>query len=316
MVRKRALVPSLGVAAVLAGQLGCASWQSVGTPLAMPSLTGTAAHRDELPKDQAVQACLAVAQSLDKGNNDAVAREQYEKVLQLDPNNQKAARRLAVLYDRTGDFAKADIEYAKLAKARPRDADLFNDWGYSFYARTKWADAEKHLRHALEIDATHARARCNLGLALGQQGRYGEALEAFTKVVTPAEAHCNLAFVYWTQGKLEDARRECLLATSTDATCTKAQEILAQLDLPPRTDDRSVAAAPRRGTDHSPQQKRAELRAQAEAAVAQLGTPSASGDEPKPVYRSPNGMAWVPVPAKTVAPAGPSGAASGTITWE
>src|SRR5262249_6481515 len=144
----------------------------------------------------------------------------------------------------------ADAEYHKLAKAKPRDADLFNDWGYSYYQRTQWKEAEKQLRKALELDPRHARACCNLGLVLGQEGRYDEALQQFRTVVGEAEAHCNLACVYWTQGKIEEARRECYQANQLTPSCTKSVDILAALDQigkPQEATEKLAAAPPRRG---------------------------------------------------------------------
>ena len=129
----------LGLTATLHVLCGCSLTKDSASQ--MGSLTGlsgeASASSAELPTAKAVQACLAVAQNLERASNDAEAIDQYEKILRLDPGNPKATRRLAVLYDRRCDYARADAEYQKLAKARPRDADLFNDWGYSFYQRNK-----------------------------------------------------------------------------------------------------------------------------------------------------------------------------------
>ena len=45
----------------------------------------------------------------------------------------------------------------------------------------------------------------NLGLALAQQGKQAEALEAFSHAVSTAEAHANVAFVLAVQGKKAEA---------------------------------------------------------------------------------------------------------------
>src|SRR5262249_9798476 len=96
-----------------------------------------------------------------------------------------------------------------------------------------YAEAEKKLRRALELDRNHNRALCNLGLVLGHQKRYQEAFQAFRAAgVSEADAHCNLGFVYWSQGKLDDARRECKAALEKRAGSTKPMDMLAQLDRP------------------------------------------------------------------------------------
>lgn len=324
MAGTREWIALVGLAALL-GPGGCA-WKA-GEVAPLASVTGLngkpASGTEELPASQAIQACLAVAQNLEKTNNDAGAIEQYEKIARLDPGNQKASRRLAVLYDRRCDYVKADAEYQKLAKARGRDADLFNDWGYSYYQRTNWTDSEKQLRKALELDPQHARAHCNLGLVLGQQGRYDEAFRQFRSVVNEAEAHCNMAFVYWTQGKAEEARRECEKANQIDPACTKSLDILAALNQAAKPADAAEklasAPAPRRGGERQ-RPSREQLEAEARSTLSHADAPGqasglGTGEGARPVYRSPNGTAWVPVTPKKGSETAPQ-VSSGTISWE
>src|SRR5262249_9711551 len=182
-----------------------------------------------------------------------------------------AWRRLAVLYDRKNEFSKSEAFYKKVAAALPRDADLLNDWGYSYYLRNNWTEAESKLRKALEIDRKHARAHSNLGLVLGQQGKYAEALSMFRESdISEAEAHCNLAFVYLTQGKFDDAKAECLQARKTDPSCSKAQEMLARLDQPPETGGGAAAKAKNTAPSLGPDEKRAKALALAGQARAKL----------------------------------------------
>jgi Flp pilus assembly protein TadD len=332
----------LGCVGALVSQLGCMTSKTetpseIGLPASMTAqLPTTPAQPDELPRKQAVQASLAVAQNLDRAKNDEGAIEQYEKVLKLDAHNLVAWRRLAVLYDRKNEFSKADAFYKKVAAAQPRDADLFNDWGYSYYLRNNWTEAEGKLRKALEIEPKHARAHSNLGLVLGQQGKYAEALKMFREAeVSEAEAHCNLAFVYLTQGKLEEAKAECHVARKDDPACLKAQEMLARLEPPPQE-----GAKPKNGTHplYADEKRAKALALAAEARVklstaetspATLGQPGniapgealpAPGGPGKPDYRSPSGISWVPVaktpPAPPPPPAPQGQGVPGTVTFD
>src|SRR5262249_5894362 len=150
-----------------------------------------------------------VAQEMDTAGNDEGALQQYEKILAAEPGNPIAMRRLCVLYDRRGAFEKAEPLYKKLAALHPKDADLIADWGYSCYLRAgkeNWAEAEKKLRRALELNPGLARAHNNLGMVLGQRERYDDALREFRVAgLSEAQAHCNLAFVYWTKYRLDEA---------------------------------------------------------------------------------------------------------------
>lgn len=258
----------------------------IGTRSTLPPAVGTAKPSldpTELPAAQAMQASLAVAEKLDRAGNEAAAIDQYEKVMRLDPKNAQVARRLAVLHDRRGEFAKADVEYRKATTALPRDADLLNDWGYSYYLRNNWSEAETKLRQALKVDPRHTRARCNLGLVLGQQGRYPEAMKTFREAqLSEAEAHSNLGFVYWTQGKLDEARQQCRLALQKDSGCNKSLELLTQLDRPARPAADVVTASHDRpkAVQAKPAVMPAEAKVQEPANV---------------IYRSPSGVRWAPV---------------------
>ena len=216
----------LGLCGSVLVQAGCAALP----PGAVPGWPSAAAPTDELPPDKAIQACLVVAQNMEKNGSEAEAIGQYERVERLDPADLQVTRHLALLYDRRCDFTKADTEYRKLAKAKPRDSDTYNDWGYSYYERHQWVEAESKLNYALKLNPANSRARANLGLVLGQQERYQEAFEAFRPIVGDAQAHVNLAFVFWSKGKLQEARRECQAAQRLEPTCRQANAMLAQLD--------------------------------------------------------------------------------------
>jgi Tfp pilus assembly protein PilF len=240
------------LAGLLLGQAGCIAPSAYLTTAVLPAAP---AARDELPKDKAIQTSLTFARNLDKSGSDDGAIEQYEKVLHLSPDHPEAIRRLAVLYDRRADFTNAEAAYKKLARMQPRDADLMCDWGYSCYLRNNWKEAEAKLRRALDLDKHHARARCNLGLVLGQQDRFDEAYQMFRQAgLDEADAHCDMAFIYWTRGRsyYDRARRECILARQLNPACSKAQELLAQLDEAHKT--RPGRAAARATTQERPAQ--------------------------------------------------------------
>jgi Flp pilus assembly protein TadD len=270
------------------------------------------ADKSEPKAAEVVRLCLVTGRVLDKHNDVAGAITQYERVLKYDPNNYQAVRRLAVLYDRSRppDFSKAEAFYQRLAKHSPRDADLFNDWGYSYYLREQKTEAEKCLRQALQMDPNHKRAHSNLGLVLGQQKRYQEAFEAFRAAgVSEAEAHSNLAFVYLSQGKREDACRECRIAQRLSPSCKPAQDMLAKLDSAADEAPRALASRTERPRPRRPDREAvrqslpAEFRREPSASApvatndAEPGTRSSAGGEaPAPVYTSPNGTKWMPVP--------------------
>jgi Tfp pilus assembly protein PilF len=188
-------------------------------------------HDKDLPPQEQARLQAGTAEELEKGGDELHAIALYEKARQTDPaGHQKVCRRLAVLYDRQGDFQAALAEYHKALELAPRDADLLNDLGYGYYSRGRWAESEKALRQALALKPKHQRALMNLGLCLGEQGRYAEALELFGQVVTPAQAQCNLAFVLTTQHKWPQARQAYQKALELDPDIPLARAALAKLE--------------------------------------------------------------------------------------
>lgn len=234
----RAVSHGLVVAGIIA-LIGCktATPQTTtdGKPglLIGPEATGQAQPPAELPSKEAAKVCLRTAQEYEKNGKTEEAIALYEKARGTDPSTAKfASRHLAVLYDRMGDFSKAMDEYETLLKAQPKDSDLLNDLGYSYYSRGEWANAEASLAKAVQCDPNNKRAWVNLGLARGQLGKWDESLQAFGKAVRPAEAHSNLAFVLATQGKSAEAKAEYRQALAIDPNLRVAQMALARMERP------------------------------------------------------------------------------------
>lgn len=221
------------VAAALLGNVGCVQrgqlFGEAKPPSSLPAAPGGSA--DELPGKETAGLCMTMAESLDKDGKEADAIAYYERARHLEPSlNDRAARRLAVLYDRQDEQAKALTEFQTLLKKRPKDAGLLNDLGYSYYNRGQWAEAEVQLRKAVAADKTSKRAWVNLGLALAQQGKYQEGLDAFGKVVSPAESQANLAFVLMTQGKKDEAAVAYRKALELEPTLKTARTGLEKID--------------------------------------------------------------------------------------
>jgi tetratricopeptide (TPR) repeat protein len=156
-----------------------------------------------------------------------------------------------VLYDRLGNATRAVPEFERAVKEHPRDADLLNDLGYHHYNLGRWAEAEKTLRQAVEINPKHTCAWTNLGMTLAQQGRTRESLEAFGHCVGPAEAQCNLGFLLTTQGKREEAKSAYHEALRLEPGLQLAKSALAKLE-EPAGHGAAAPDAPTAGTQSSP----------------------------------------------------------------
>jgi len=218
-----------------AGAGGVPAWLAAKTDFGPAGPTGsTPAAPTDLAANEAAALALAMAEGLEKDGKDSDAAACYERARQLDPaTGDRAAHRLAILYDRNDEQAKAMAEFTSLLKKRPRDAALLCDVGYSHYNRGRWAEAEVLLRKAVAADRTSKRAWNNLGLALAMQGKEREAVEAFEKAVTPAEAQANLGFCLAVQGKRDEAKAAYRRALVLEPALRTAQAALTRLDAPP-----------------------------------------------------------------------------------
>src|SRR5690606_7668580 len=90
--------------------------------------------------------------------------------------------------------------------------------------------AEEVLRAAVAADPRHQRSLNNLGLVLGHQGRFDEALAQFRSGGTEAEAYANLAFVLAYHGRFEEAKRNYSIALTKNPRLKVAAEALVELD--------------------------------------------------------------------------------------
>lgn len=246
------------LATMLAATVGCRTVPLPSLPQASkhsepisqlaPPADGKSESTDkDLPPAEAARLCIAAAEECHKHGDELYALLEYEKARKFDPSC-KVSRQVAVIYDRLGDFVKAQEEYRIALQQSPHDADLLNDMGYGYYARGRFAEAEKYLRQALSSKPKHARATMNLGLCLGAQEKYQETLELFEKVVTPAQAQCNLAFILTTHHHWPEARRAYEQALQLDPDIPLARAALAKLDKAehqPAKETRTAQAPPK-----------------------------------------------------------------------
>lgn len=137
---------------------------------------------------------------------------------------------------KTLSWAGKSAEAARLARMASEllgnDAECHFIQGLDAAERKQWHEAEAHYRAALALEPDFLKARQNLGVALGRQGRDEEAAEAYRAAlaISPdhANAHYNLALVLERLGRLDDARRHMKQAVRLDPRDVDAREILAE----------------------------------------------------------------------------------------
>jgi Flp pilus assembly protein TadD len=184
--------------------------------------------------------------SLDKPGRGHDARE-------LARRKATAHRKLAVVFDRLGQFAQSDVHFKAALKLAPDDPKVWNNAGYSLYIQGRWEEAERTLRTAARLAPDDPTVATNLGLALAAEGKVDEALEVMAKAVGPAAARANIGYVLAATGHRAAAVAQYRLALDLQPGLPEAEAALARLardgepsasakitDLPPLPDDPSI----------------------------------------------------------------------------
>jgi Flp pilus assembly protein TadD len=174
------------------------------------------------------------------------ARKVYEEIRQKHPDHVEATHRLGIVADVQRRHAEAEQLFLLALEREPRNPAILADLGYCYYLQGQLAKAEAALVKAVRLEPSNQRYWNNLGLALGHQGRYDEALDCFRKASSEADAQYNLAFIYASQERTEEAKRCFQAALAHDPTHRRAREALASFEayerMPPHLRDLEVAS--------------------------------------------------------------------------
>ena len=129
-----------------------------------------------------VEALLAEGQRSLQENRIPEARRAYNEVLQLLPDDPTAHHGLAMAADLTENWAEAEDHYRQALRARPRDANLLCDIGYSYLLQNRYSEAASYLAQAVQINPDHENAHANLALLDVRQGNREAARKRLTQL--------------------------------------------------------------------------------------------------------------------------------------
>jgi Flp pilus assembly protein TadD len=169
------------------------------------------------------EALAAARQSYEAGRLDQ-AEEQYQEILQADPDQVDALHLLGVITGRTGRYDLA-VRYLQAALERKPDlAAAHNNLGMVFVTRGQLPQAVASFRDALRCKPDYGAALNNLGNALRELGHLEEAvailLESVRLCPDSAEARTNLALAVATQRKRDE---ECKAPVAADSSAGAAR---------------------------------------------------------------------------------------------
>ena len=145
-----------------------------------------------------VKSLLAEGQQALQENRISDAGRAYKEVLAFLPDDPTAHHGMAMAADLTENWTEAEEHYRQALRARPRDANLLCDIGYSYLLQNRYSEASSYLSQAIQINPNHENAHTNLALLDVRQGnpeaarsrlmqRYGEK-EKVTQILAALQS--------------------------------------------------------------------------------------------------------------------------------
>ncbi len=114
----------------------------------------------------------------------------FDKAIELNPNDAEAHLRLGVVWSKKGDHDRAIAYFNEAVKLRPKDAMMYIHRGVTYDEMGDFDQAIADFSRAINLDPTNALAHHNRGLSYSHRGRTytqrgmtSNALEDFDKAI-------------------------------------------------------------------------------------------------------------------------------------
>ena len=172
----------------------------------------------------------------EKLNRIDLAEQEYRKALELNPLNVRAMVNLGDLLEKKDhDWTASEALYRQALQADSGDSQALLALGRSLVHQNKYAEAEKHIRKALEFDAANPNAHCELGNVLASTPeKFDQAEQEYRKAIELAPKNGYAHFVFGRflvddRGRYEEGENEMKTALNLDSSLDEAYVRLADL---------------------------------------------------------------------------------------
>jgi len=183
----------------------------------------------ELEPDN-VELLNAIGFSLFQQGKSQEAVVELEKALAIDPKHWKSHNNMALASIDLGELEVAEAHYRESLAIEPQPA-IYNDLGFVLERLGMPEDATAAYRKALELDPASASAHYNLGSSLARSGNYAEAekhLRAALESSPNTQAYTGLGILLRQQGRMDQAVASLQAAIEADPNNATAHRELAE----------------------------------------------------------------------------------------
>jgi Flp pilus assembly protein TadD len=212
-----------------------AKWLLFAVPLVL--LFWTQAHRkpdeiaragalaETIPQSSTVQ--LDYARALENAAARRLARDQYARVLELDPTSIEAHRRTGGLCVSLGETTSGVRHLRRALQIDSTDLESRSMLGRALFKTGDFAAAEDELRQAAAIDSHSAVTVGDYGMALVATGKLAEAervlRDALRRAPNSPQLHFQLGNALFRQGRRDDASAHFHRALELDPRLSRSQ---------------------------------------------------------------------------------------------
>ena len=107
----------------------------------------------------------------------------FEKAIELNPNDTEAHLGLGIVWSKKGDHDRAIAHFNKAVDLRPADAMMYIHRGVTYDEKGDFDQAIADFSRAINLDPTNALAHYNRGLSYSHRGRISNATADFDKAI-------------------------------------------------------------------------------------------------------------------------------------
>jgi tetratricopeptide (TPR) repeat protein len=211
------------LAALLIGCVGCGGENEPSAPASVPP-TSTPAATPTLSAGEHLDLGMDYH---DQGELDKAIAE-FEKAIELDPNNAGAHRNLGTAYGEQGKWEESAAAYERAIDIDPTYGEAYGDVVGAYFSLNRIPEALTAGEKAIELAPYYATAYNNLGILYGSQGQIDTAIALFEKAIeldpNDANAHYNLGFAYENLDQLDQAVAQYQEAVKADPDYLDAYE--------------------------------------------------------------------------------------------